>query len=143
MTALVIAEHDNNELKVSTQNTISAASKLDGDIHVLVAGSECNSVAEEASTCEGVTKVLYVDSKEYENFLAENIANLIKNVSDDYSSILAPATTNGKNYMPRVAALLDVLKFQISAQLSQKIPFKDRFMLEIVLLLFNHRIQKK
>ena len=108
MTALVIAEHDNNELKVSTQNTISAALKLDGDIHVLVAGSECNSVAEEAATCEGVTKVLYVDSKEYENFLAENIANLIKNVSDDYSSILAPATTNGKNYMPRVAALLDV-----------------------------------
>ena len=108
MTALVIAEHNNNELKVSTQNTISAASKLDGDIHVLVAGSECNSVAEEAATCEGVTKVLYVDSKEYENFLAENIANLIKNVSDDYSSILAPATTNGKNYMPRVAALLDV-----------------------------------
>ena len=108
MTTLVIAEHDNNELKVSTQNTISAASKLDGDIHVLVAGSECNSVAEEAATCEGVTKVLYVDSKEYENFLAENIANLIKNVSDDYSSILAPATTNGKNYMPRVAALLDV-----------------------------------
>jgi electron transfer flavoprotein alpha subunit len=108
MTALVIAEHDNKELKVSTQNTISAASKLDSDIHVLVAGSECNTVAEEAATCEGVTKVLYVDSKEYENFLAENVANLIKNVSNDYSSILAPATTNGKNYMPRVAALLDV-----------------------------------
>ena len=108
MTALVIAEHDNKELKVSTQNTISAASKLDSDIHVLVAGSECNTVAEEAATCEGVTKVLYVDSKEYENFLAENVASLIKNVSNDYSSILAPATTNGKNYMPRVAALLDV-----------------------------------
>jgi len=108
MTALVIAEHDNKELKVSTQNTINAASKLDSDIHVLVAGSECNAVAQEASTCEGVTKVLYVDSKEYENFLAENVANLIKNVSNDYSSILAPATTNGKNYMPRVAALLDV-----------------------------------
>ena len=108
MTALVIAEHDNKELKVSTQNTISAASKLDSDIHVLVAGSDCNSVAEEAATCEGISKVLYIDSKEYENFLAENIANLIKNVSDEYSSILAPATTNGKNYMPRVAALLDV-----------------------------------
>jgi electron transfer flavoprotein alpha subunit len=108
MTALVIAEHDNKELKVSTQNTISAASKLDSDIHVLVAGSECNAVAEEAATCDGVTKVLCVDSKEYENFLAENVANLIKNISNDYSSILAPATTNGKNYMPRVAALLDV-----------------------------------
>ena len=108
MTALVIAEHDNKELKVSTQNTVSAALKLDSDIHVLVAGSDCNSVAEETATCEGVTKVLYVDSKEYENFLAENIANLIKNLSSDYSAILAPATTNGKNYMPRVAALLDV-----------------------------------
>ena len=108
MTALVIAEHDNKELKVSTQNTISAALKLDSDIHVLVAGSDCNSVAEETASCEGVTKVLYVDSKEYENFLAENIANLIKNLSSDYSAILAPATTNGKNYMPRVAALLDV-----------------------------------
>lgn len=108
MTALVIAEHDNKELKVSTQNTVSAALKLDSDIHVLVAGSDCNPVAEETATCEGVTKVLYVDSKEYENFLAENIANLIKNLSSDYSAILAPATTNGKNYMPRVAALLDV-----------------------------------
>ena len=108
MTALVIAEHDNKELKVSTQNTISAASKLDNDIHVLVAGSECSAVAEEAASCEGITKVLYVDSKEYENFLAENIATLITNVSNDYSAILAPATTNGKNYMPRVAALLDV-----------------------------------
>jgi len=108
MTALVIAEHDNKELKVSTQNTVSAALKLDSDIHVLVAGSDCNSVAEETATCEGVTKVLYVDSKEYENFLAENVANLIKNLSSDYSAILAPATTNGKNYMPRVAALLDV-----------------------------------
>ena len=108
MTALVIAEHDNKELKVSTQNTISAASKLDSDIHLLVAGSECNAVAEEAASVEGISKVLYVDSKEYENFLAENIANLIKNISNDYSAILAPATTNGKNYMPRVAALLDV-----------------------------------
>ena len=108
MTALVVAEHDNKELKVSTQNTINAASKLDNDIHVLVAGAECSVVAEEAASCEGVTKVLYVDSKEYENFLAENIATLITNVSKDYSAILAPATTNGKNYMPRVAALLDV-----------------------------------
>ena len=108
MTALVIAEHDNNELKVSTQNTISAALKIEDDIHVLVAGLNCNSVAEEAATCEGISKILYVDSSEYENFLAENMSSLIKNISADYSSILAPSTTNGKNYMPRVAALLDV-----------------------------------
>ena len=108
MTALVISEHDNSELKGATFNTITAALKLDEEIHVLVAGSNCNSVAESAAKAEGVSKVLYVDSPEYENFLAENISLLIKNLSGDYSSILAPATTNGKNYMPRVAALLDV-----------------------------------
>jgi len=108
MTALVISEHDNSELKGATLNTVSAAQKLDDEIHLLVAGTNCNSVAESASTIDGVSKVLYVDSPEYENFLAENISLLIKNISNDYSSILAPATTNGKNYMPRVAALLDV-----------------------------------
>ena len=108
MTALVISEHDNSELKGATLNTVSAAQKLDDEIHLLVAGSNCNSVAESAATIEGVSKVLYVDSPEYENFLAENISLLIKNISNDYSSILAPATTNGKNYMPRVAAFLDV-----------------------------------
>ena len=108
MTALVISEHDNSELKGATLNTITAALKLDEEIHVLVAGSNCNTVAESAAKAEGVSKVLYVDSPEYENFLAENISLLIKNLSGDYSSILAPATTNGKNYMPRVAAFLDV-----------------------------------
>ena len=108
MTALVISEHDNSELKGATLNTVSAARNLDDEIHLLVAGSNCNSVAECAATIEGVSKVLYVDSPEYENFLAENISLLIKNISNDYSSILAPATTNGKNYMPRVAAFLDV-----------------------------------
>ena len=108
MTALVISEHDNSELKGATFNTISAALQLDEEIHVLVAGSNCNTVAESAAKANGVSKVLYVDSPEYENFLAENISLLIKNLSGDYSSILAPATTNGKNYMPRVAAFLDV-----------------------------------
>ncbi len=108
MTALVISEHDNSELKGATLNTISAALQLDEEIHILVAGSNCNTVAESAAKAEGVSKVLYVDSPEYENFLAENISLLIKNLSGDYSCILAPATTNGKNYMPRVAAFLDV-----------------------------------
>ena len=108
MTALVISEHDNSELKGATLNTISAALQLDEEIHVLVAGSNCNTVAESAAKANGVSKVLYVDSPEYENFLAENISLLIKNLSGDYSCILAPATTNGKNYMPRVAAFLDV-----------------------------------
>ena len=108
MTALVISEHDNSELKGATLNTITAALKLDEEIHVLVAGYNCNTVAESAAKAEGVSKVLYVDSPEYENFLAENISLLIKNLSGDYACILAPATTNGKNYMPRVAAFLDV-----------------------------------
>ena len=108
MTALVISEHDNSDLKGATLNTISAALKLDEEIHVLVAGSNCSNVAESASKAEGVSKVLYVDSPEYENFLAENISLLVKNLSGDYTSILAPATTNGKNFMPRVAAFLDV-----------------------------------
>ena len=77
MTSLVIAEHDNSELKGSTLNTVSAALKIDSEIHLLVAGSNCNAVAESASKIEGISKVLYVDSPEYENFLAENISCLL------------------------------------------------------------------
>ena len=124
MTALVISEHDNSELKGATLNTVSAAQKLDDDIHLLVAGSNCNSVAESAASIEGVSKVLYVDSPEYENFLAENISLLIKNISNDYSSILAPATTNGKNYMPRVAALLDVAQISDISAVESKDTFQ-------------------
>ena len=124
MTALVISEHDNSELKGATLNTISAAQKLDDEIHLLVAGANCNSVAESAAKIEGVSKVLYVDSPEYENFLAENISLLIKNISNDYSSILAPATTNGKNYMPRVAALLDVAQISDISAVESKDTFQ-------------------
>ena len=124
MTALVISEHDNSELKGATLNTVTAAQKLDDEIHLLVAGSNCNSVAESAATIEGVSKVLYVDSPEYENFLAENISLLIKNISNDYSSILAPATTNGKNYMPRVAALLDVAQISDISAVESKDTFQ-------------------
>ena len=124
MTALVISEHDNSELKGATLNTITAAQKLDDEIHLLVAGANCNSVAESAATIEGVSKVLYVDSPEYENFLAENISLLIKNISNDYSSILAPATTNGKNYMPRVAALLDVAQISDISAVESKDTFQ-------------------
>jgi electron transfer flavoprotein alpha subunit len=107
MTVLVIAEHDNQNLKASTLNTITAANKL-GDVEVLVAGSSCSSVSDEASKINGVTKVLKADSAEYENSLAENLANLIKDLSSNYSHILAPSNTFGKNFMPRLAALLDV-----------------------------------
>ena len=108
MTALVVAEHNNQELKPVTLNTVTAALELDQDIHILIAGNGCSVVAEEAAKISGVAKVLLVESDSYENFLAENIATLVSNISGDYDFILAPTTTNGKNVMPRVAALQDV-----------------------------------
>ena len=108
MSILVIAEHDNEEIKASTNNVVTAATNLEGDIHVLVAGSNCSGAKDQAAKISGVAKVLVADSPEYEHCLAENIADLIVAISADYSHILSPATTNGKNYMPRVSALLDV-----------------------------------
>ena len=108
MTALVVAEHNNQELKPVTLNTVTAALALDQDVHILVAGNACSAVAEEAAKVAGIAKVLLVESDAYENFLAENIATLVSNISGDYDFILAPTSTNGKNVMPRVAALQDV-----------------------------------
>ena len=107
MSVLVIAEHDNAELKPATLNTVTAAKTL-GDVTVLVAGSGCAAVGDAAATVAGVAKVLVADSELYANGLAENLAALIVNLSGNYGYILAPATTGGKNVMPRVAALLDV-----------------------------------
>ncbi len=107
MSVLVIAEHDNAELKPATLNTVTAAKTL-GDVTVLVAGLGCAAVGDAAATVAGVAKVLVADSELYANGLAENLAALIVNLSGDYGYILAPATTGGKNVMPRVAALLDV-----------------------------------
>lgn len=108
MTVLVYAEHDNNELKKATLNTITAGQKIGGDVVVLVAGSACQAVADQASKIAGVSKVLLADNAVYANQLAENVAKLVVGLAGDYSHILAPATTTGKNFMPRVAALLDV-----------------------------------
>ena len=108
MTALVVAEHNNQELKPVTLNTVTAALGLDQEVHILIAGNACSAVAEEAAKVSGVAKVLLVESDAYENFLAENVATLVSNISGDYDFILAPTTTNGKNVMPRVAALQDV-----------------------------------
>ena len=108
MSILVIAEHDNEEIKASTNNVVTAATNLEGDIHILVAGSNCTGAKDQASKISNVSKVLVADAPEYEHCLAENIADLIVAISADYSHILAPATTNGKNFMPRVSALLDV-----------------------------------
>ncbi|HEX5513761.1 MAG TPA: FAD-binding protein [Gammaproteobacteria bacterium] len=108
MAVLVIAEHDNAALRGSTLNTIGAARKIGGDITVLVAGSGCRAAAEAAAAAEGVSRVLLADAPALENPLAENLAALIIGVGKDFSHVLAPATTFGKNFMPRVAAKLDV-----------------------------------
>tara|TARA_B100001769_G_scaffold153433_1_gene120284 strand:- start:127 stop:1056 length:930 start_codon:yes stop_codon:yes gene_type:complete len=107
MSILVIAEHDNSNLKGSTLNTITAASLLDGEISLLIAGSNMNSVLEEAQTIDGVSKILTCDSDSYSNSIAEDLSSLIIANSDGYTHILAPATTFGKNLMPRISAKLD------------------------------------
>ncbi len=108
MSTLVIAEHDNSSLRDATHKTITAAAELGAPVTVLVAGAGCASVGEEASKLAGVEKVLVADDAALEKQLAEPMAALIVSLSGDYSAFVAPATTNGKNYMPRVAALLDV-----------------------------------
>ena len=108
MSILVIAEHDNSSLKGATLNTITAATGLNGDISLLVAGSDISSVVEEAQTVSGISKVLSCDNELYKNFLAEDLSKLVLSIADSYSYILAPATTFGKNLLPRVSATLDV-----------------------------------
>ena len=108
MAILVIAEHDNKQLKTGTTNTIAAATKLGADVSVLVAGHQCADAAAAAAKVPGVTKVLVVDAAQYAVPLAENFAALVISVADKFTHILAPATGFGKNFMPRVAALLDV-----------------------------------
>ena len=108
MSILVIAEHNNIEVKSSTLNTISAASKLGGEIEVLVLGSNIDNISKEISSYQHVSKVIFIDSEKFENAIAENIEPVILSLAEKYSHILAPATTFGKNVMPRVAVKLDV-----------------------------------
>jgi len=108
MTILIIAEHGNTELGPATLNAVTAAKAIGGEIEILVAGSGCDGAANDASKIEGVTKILVADSDEYANALAENVATLVSKIAENYSHILATATTSAKNIMPRVAALKDV-----------------------------------
>jgi electron transfer flavoprotein alpha subunit len=108
MSILVFAEHDNSELKADTLKTVAAAQAIGGDIHLLVAGHNCQAVVDAASKVNGVAKVLVADNAAYEHQLAENVSLLVTELAADYSHILATALTTGKNFMPRVAALLDV-----------------------------------
>ncbi len=107
MTSLVIADHDNVSLKDSTLNTVTAAAQL-GDVDILIAGSGCAGAAEAAAKVAGVSKVLVADSADYAHPLAEVLAPLVVKLADGYDAILVAATTSGKNFMPRVAALLDM-----------------------------------
>ncbi|MCO5398299.1 electron transfer flavoprotein subunit alpha/FixB family protein [Ralstonia soli] len=108
MTALVIAEHDNQSIKSATLNTVTAAAQCGGDVHVLVAGAGCGAAAQAAAQIAGVTKVLVADAPQFADGLAENVAEQALAIAGNYSHILAPATAYGKNILPRVAAKLDV-----------------------------------
>ena len=107
MAVLVFAEHNNKNVKKSTLNTIAAAQKIGGEIHVLVAGHNCGEAAKAAAQVAGVAKVLHADAPQLDDEIAENVAALIVALAKGYSHVLAPATSNGKNVMPRAAALLD------------------------------------
>lgn len=120
MSVLVIAEHNNQQLAPVTASVVTAATQLGGDVHILVAGQGIDAVATSAAGIAGVAKVLKADSPLYQHALAENVAELVIGLASEYSHILAPATTNGKNYLPRVAAKLDVE--QISEIISVESP---------------------
>jgi electron transfer flavoprotein alpha subunit len=108
MTALVIAEHDNQSIKAATLNTVTAALQCGGDVHLLVAGAGCGAAAQAAAQIAGVAKVLVADAPQFADGLAENVAEQALAIAGNYSHILAPATAYGKNILPRVAAKLDV-----------------------------------
>ncbi|MGA0951200.1 MAG: electron transfer flavoprotein subunit alpha/FixB family protein [Candidatus Puniceispirillaceae bacterium] len=110
MSILVFCDHDNGQFGAATLNAVSAAQQIGGDIHLVVAGDASGTIAAQAAAVSGVAKVLVADGAEYAHGLAENLAPLICNLASQYSHILAPATTTGKNIMPRVAALLDVMQ---------------------------------
>ena len=110
MTTLLIAEHDNKTLKDATTKALTAAKALGGEVHVLIAGKDARGAAEAAAKLDGVSKVLLAEGDAYAHMLAEPVAALIVSLAGPYDALIAPATTNGKNIMPRVAALLDVMQ---------------------------------
>lgn len=123
MSVLIIGDHDNQKLKSTTLNVISAARQLDDDLHLLIAGCNINAVAEAAAAVEGINTVLVSDNPAYQHALPENVSELILSIAGNYTHILTSTTTNGKNFQPRIAAKLDV------AQISDiiKIESSDTF----------------
>tara|TARA_A100001011_G_scaffold400076_1_gene512157 strand:+ start:2605 stop:3558 length:954 start_codon:yes stop_codon:yes gene_type:complete len=124
MSILILAEHNNIDIKSSTLNTISAAAQIDQEIDVLVTGYQCEDLAKKISKCEKVSKVIFVDNEKLKNPIAENIEPIVLSVAENYTHIMAPATTFGKNIFPRIAVKLDI------AQVSDviKIISSDTFM---------------
>ncbi|MEN2494124.1 MAG: Electron transfer flavoprotein subunit alpha [Hyphomicrobiaceae bacterium hypho_1] len=110
MTTLLVSEHNNNELNIATGKALSAALELGDNVHILVAGLNCRSVAEDAAKLEGVSKVLIADEIHLEHQLAEEVSALLLQLMETYDTLISPATTRGKNTLPRVAALLDVMQ---------------------------------
>ena len=123
MAILVIAEHDNESLKPASLNTVTAAKEIEGEIEVLVAGKDCQSVADKAARIAGVTKVIIADDVCYQYQLAESVAPLVAEIGKNYSYLLAAATTTGKNLLPRVAALLDVAQISDIVEVLSKDTF--------------------
>jgi len=120
MSILVIAEHDNNEIKGATLNAVAAAQAIGSDVDILIAGANCGAAADAAAKIAGINKVVVADNAAYEFMLAENVAPLVAELAANYGHILVPATTNGKNVIPRVGALLDVQPISdISAVISE------------------------
>ena len=124
MATLLIAEHDNSALSDQTNKTLTAAKEIGGDVHILVAGSGAGAVAEAASKLDGVSKVLHADDAALEQQLAEPMAALIVSLAEVYDTIIAPATTSGKNILPRVAALLEVMQISEVMEIVDATTFK-------------------
>ncbi len=124
MSILVVAEHDNSELKAPTLVTLAAAKAIGGEVDLLVAGSGVEGVCQQAAAVPGVSKVIQADNSVYENQLAENIASLVEQIADGYTHILAAHTTNGKNFLPRVAASLGVAQISDIVSVESEDTFK-------------------
>ena len=124
MSILVIAEHDNSSIKGATLNTIAAASNINGEVTLLVSGLDISNVIDEAKTISGVSKIISCDHELYKNFLAEDFAKLVLSIADSYSYILAPATTFGKNLMPRISAKLDIQQISDIISIESEDTFK-------------------
>ena len=110
MSILVIAEHDNSNLSATTLNTVTAAKKIGSNIDLLVLGNNCQEVGKQAGQIPNINSILVTDAEEYKNFIAENVSSLIVSLAQNYTHLVAPSSTTGKNFMPRVAALLDVMQ---------------------------------